>query len=71
MKTFFSVLAVSMVLLANSVAIEPVNDKCPVCGKNVRLIFHSNYKEKRIAFATADCKGDFDKNPEKYSVKPK
>ena len=71
MKTLFSILAVSMVLVANSVAIEPVNDKCPVCDKNIRLIFHSNHKEKRVAFATAECKDKFDKAPDKYTVKPK
>lgn len=71
MKKLFSILAVSMVLIAHSQAIEPVNDKCPVCGKTIRLIFHSNYKEKRVAFASADCKDKFDKAPEKYTVKPK
>ena len=71
MKTLLSVLAASFVFATASSAVEPVNSQCPVCGKNVRLIFHSNFKGQRVAFATAECKDKFDKSPTKYSVKPK
>lgn len=50
----------------------PVNEKCPVCGKDGRLIFHSVVKAERIIFATAECKDKFDKAPAgKYPVKKK
>lgn len=71
MKMLFSVLLASMAFVTLASAIEPVNDKCPVCGKTIRLIFHSNYKEQRVAFFSADCKDKFDKAPAKYTVKPK
>lgn len=71
MKTLLSVFAASFVLASAASAVEPVNAQCPVCGKNVRLIFHSNFKNQRVAFATAECKDKFDKSPTKYAVKPK
>ena len=73
MKTLLSVLSLSLFLAAiGSAAPEPpVNEKCPVCDKAGRLIFHSNYQGKRIIFASADCKDKFDKAPTKYPVKAK
>jgi YHS domain-containing protein len=72
MKTLLTLLVLASALTLTGTATEPVNNKCPVCGKDVRLIFHSNTSEgKRVAFATAECKGKFDKTPGKYSVKPK
>jgi YHS domain-containing protein len=72
MKTLFAILAVSFAIASVAPATEPINDKCPVCGKTIRLIFHSNdSKGQRVAFATADCKDKFDKAPGKYTVKPK
>ena len=72
MKTLFSILAVSFAIAGIAPAAEPVNDKCPVCGKTPRLIFHSNSpKGERVAFASADCKDKYDKAPGKYVVKPK
>ncbi len=72
MKTLLTILTLTgaMTLLSN--AAEPVNDKCPVCDKPIRLIFHSKTADgKRVAFATADCQGKFDKEPAKYPVKAK
>lgn len=72
MKTLLAIVAASFAVSLTASAVEPVNDKCPVCGKNIRLIFHSNdSKGQRVAFASADCKDKFDKSPGKYSVKPK
>lgn len=72
MKTLLAILAVSFAASITASAAEPVNDKCPVCGKAVRLIFHSNdSKGQRVAFDNADCKDKFDKSPGKYTVKPK
>ena len=72
MKTLFAILAVSFAIASTAPAIEPINDKCPVCGKTIRLIFHSNdSKGQRVAFATADCKDKYDNAPGKYTPKPK
>jgi YHS domain-containing protein len=73
MKTLLSILAVSIAATGIALAApqEPVNDKCPVCGKTPRLIFHSNSSKGRVVFASADCKDKFDKSPTKYTVKPK
>ncbi|MFN0075092.1 MAG: hypothetical protein ACKVY0_01325 [Prosthecobacter sp.] len=72
MKTLLTLLALASALTFSAAAAEPVNSECPVCHKDVRLIFHSNSKDgKRVAFATAECKGKFDRTPGKYQVKPK
>jgi YHS domain-containing protein len=72
MKTLLTILALTGALTISGTAKEPVNDKCPVCGKAIRLIFHSQSKDgQRVAFATAECQEKFDKSPSKYNVKPK
>ena len=71
MKTLLSILAVAFAITTAASAVEPVNDKCPVCGKTIRLIFHSQSPKGRVAFASADCKDKFDKAPTKYTVKAK
>ncbi len=70
MKTLLTLLALALTLPAT--AAEPVNSECPVCHKDIRLIFHSTSKDgKRVAFATAECKAKYDRTPGKYQVKPK
>lgn len=72
MKALLTILALTGSMTLFSTAAEPVNDKCPVCGKNIRLIFHAKSPEgKRVAFATAECMDAYSKNPAKYPVKPK
>ncbi len=73
MRTLLATLAVSFAIAGSvmSAPQEPVNDKCPVCGKTPRLIFHSNTPQGRVIFFSADCKDKFDKSPGKYTVKPK
>ena len=71
MKTLIAILALSFVITGTASAVEPINDKCPVCEKTVRLIFHVNTPKGRVAFATADCMDKFAKTPGKYTVKPK
>lgn len=70
MKSLLSILAMTLAFSVIASATEPVNEKCPVCGKTIKLIFHSNYKGQRVAFATAECQDKFNKAPEKYPVKP-
>ena len=74
MKSFFLVLAASAITIGATVFAAntpPINEKCPVCGKDGRLIFHSEVKGERIIFDTAACKDKFDKSPGKYTVKKK
>ena len=73
MKAILAVFALAFAFSATSFAANqpPYNEKCPVCGKDGRLIFHSEYQGKRILFATADCKKKFDQSPGKYKVTPK
>ncbi len=74
MKSFFFVLAAATITLGAGVFAAnqpPVNEKCPVCGKDGRLIFHSEVKGERIIFDTAVCKDKFDKAPGKYTVAKK
>jgi hypothetical protein len=73
MRTLLATLAASFVLAGAAMAApqEPVNDKCPVCGKTARLIFHSNAPQGRVIFFSGECKDKFDKSPGKYQVKPK
>lgn len=42
--------------------------KDPVCKMEVgkKLEFRSSYKSKEYVFCSANCKLNFDKNPEKY-----
>ncbi len=71
MKNFFFVLAAAAVTLGATLFAAntpPVNEKCPVCGKDGRLIFHSEVKGERIIFDLAACKDKFDKAPGKYKV---
>ncbi|MFO1485952.1 MAG: hypothetical protein U1F71_21505 [Verrucomicrobiaceae bacterium] len=71
MKALLLLLTTAAIALPVSAA-EPVNSECPVCHKEIRLIFHSQTKDgKRVAFATAECKAKFDRTPGKYQVKPK
>ena len=73
MKTLLAIAAVTLSIAGSAISApqEPVNDKCPVCGKTPRLIFHSNSQKGRVIFYSADCKDKFDKSPTKYTVKPK
>jgi YHS domain-containing protein len=71
MKALFTTLALALFAAASLNAAEPVNEKCPVCGKSARLIFRTNYKGQHILFASADCKDKFEKTPDKFKVEPK
>jgi YHS domain-containing protein len=74
MKTLLSTLVLAFALSCTTTYADPptpVNDVCPICGKNGRLIFRSNYKGQHVIFHTAECKDKFDKNPGQYQVKPK
>ena len=74
MKQLLFILAASGLVLGTSIFAAntpPVNEECPVCHKDGRLIFHSEVRGERVIFATADCKKKFDSSPGKYPVKKK
>lgn len=73
MKTLLTTLAVTFTIVGSAFTAPqaPINDVCPVCGKNARLIFHSNSPKGRVIFFSGDCKDKFDKAPTKYSIKTK
>ncbi len=48
---------------------KPINKKCPVSGKDIADGHTTKYKEKVIGFCCDNCKGKFEKEPEKYAGK--
>jgi YHS domain-containing protein len=45
---------------------KAINAKCPLSGKDVNPEATSTYKNQVIAFCCNNCKGKFDKEPEKF-----
>lgn len=45
---------------------KPVNDKCPINGKDVDPSHVLVYEGKTIAFCCGNCPGTFEKDPKKY-----
>ncbi len=45
---------------------KPINAKCPVANKDVKADCTTKYKDHVIAFCCGNCKGKFEKEPEKY-----
>lgn len=50
---------------------KAINTKCPFTGKDVDLAQTVEYQKQLIAFCCPNCKGKFEKNPEKYVEKVK
>jgi YHS domain-containing protein len=50
-----------------SAAIEQTT--CPVTGEPIDKNIFVEYKGKKVYFCCADCKGLFEKEPEKYAAK--
>jgi transposase-like protein len=69
MKSFLAVLTAVFALGLTAQAVEvPINEQCPVCKKDARLIFYTKTKDGRVAFATKECKAKFDKSPGSFKV---
>lgn len=49
----------------------PINDTCPVDGKAGRPIYRIFTDHGTIIFCCADCVDAYEKNPNRYPVKPK
>jgi len=45
---------------------KPINAKCPLSGKDVDAAQAFEYKKQLIAFCCGNCKGKFEKEPEKF-----
>ncbi|MDB6075670.1 MAG: hypothetical protein JWO89_3310 [Verrucomicrobiaceae bacterium] len=72
MKALLFTLSLTLALTGLVQAGPPVNEKCPVCGKPARLIYHSNTAAgDRVILATPECKDKFDKNQSAYKVTKK
>ena len=48
---------------------KPVNDKCPVSGKDIDAAKTSAYEGKLVAFCCDKCKAEFDKDPQPFLPK--
>jgi YHS domain-containing protein len=55
----------------SEIAVDPINKKCPLSGKDVDKEQTSTYQEQVIGFCCGGCKGKFDKEPEKFIGKCK
>ena len=53
----------------NSVAIAVEQTTCPVMAGPIDKSIFVEYKGKKVYFCCASCKGDFEKDPEKYIAK--
>jgi hypothetical protein len=71
MKRPFAILLGCLLMGSVAFAFEMVNDKCPVDGKNVRLIYRLNTPKGWIAFCCIDCQENFKARPTAYKVLPK
>ena len=48
-----------------------INDKCPVDGNAVRIIYRIFTEKGNVAFCCVDCMDTYEKNPARYTVTPK
>ena len=72
MKALLFTVSLTLALTGFVQAGAPVNEKCPVCGKGARLIFHANAPNgDRVIFATAECKDKFEKSAGSFKVEKK
>jgi YHS domain-containing protein len=42
---------------------------CPICKKDIKPVYHSDFKDKTYTFASRNCQKEFAANPEKYGAK--
>jgi hypothetical protein len=62
---FLAIVSVTAVFAKGGPAI---NDKCPVDGKTVRIIYRIFADKGTIAFCCVDCMEAYQKNPARYTV---
>lgn len=69
----YLILGLALVLALGFFALSQQEVKDPVCGMKLKTEtakFKSEYKGMTYYFCSADCKAKFEKEPEKYAVKP-
>jgi YHS domain-containing protein len=54
---------------SNAVAVEIEQTTCPVMGGKINKEIFTEYQGKKVYFCCAQCKADFEKEPEKYLSK--
>lgn len=71
MKSFFAPLIASLAMATTVLAAWPINDMCPVDGKQARAIYRVKTAEGPVAFCCMDCLSAFERSPGKYPVAKK
>ncbi|MBE7496489.1 MAG: hypothetical protein HS117_16215 [Verrucomicrobiaceae bacterium] len=71
MKALLAPLFLSLAMASTVFAAWPINDICPVDGKNARPIYRVKTAEGFVAFCCVSCLQAFERAPGKYSVKKK
>lgn len=71
MKSYLAPLFASLAMASTMFAAWPINDTCPVDGKQARAIYRLKTAEGPVAFCCMDCLTLFEKSPGKYSVMKK
>jgi YHS domain-containing protein len=56
-------------IATSSIAAIIEQTTCPVMGGAINKNFYAEYKGKKVYFCCPTCKGEFEKNPEKYISK--
>lgn len=71
MKSILAPLIASLAMATTVLAAWPINDVCPVDGKQARPIYRVKIASDFVAFCCMDCLTSFEKSPGKYPVKKK
>jgi len=73
MKAFLPALFLAIISITAAFAKggPAINDKCPVDGKTVRIIYRIFTDNGTVAFCCVDCMDSYQKNPTRYTVTPK
>lgn len=71
MKSFLAPLIASLAMATTVLAAWPINDMCPVDGKQARAIYRTKTADGPVAFCCMDCLTAFEKAPGKYPVTKK
>ncbi len=73
MKTLLPCLLLAIVAITSVFAKggPAINDKCPVDGNAVRIIYRIFTEKGNVAFCCVDCMSLYEKEPSRYPVVPK
>jgi hypothetical protein len=73
MKTLFPCLVLALIAITSVFGKggPAINDKCPVDGKTVRIIYRLFTERGNVAFCCVECMDLYEKEPSRYPVTPK